>query len=98
MGVKLPSLTLRVVHRLRVYENGVLRRIFGPKGEQVARGRRRLHNLELHNLYESRNIIRVIKLGRMRKAGHVARMGEMSNAYSILVGKLECKGPLGRRR
>jgi hypothetical protein len=64
----------------------VLRRIFGPKKEEVAGGWRRLHNEELHNLYASPNIIRVIK-SRMRWAGHVERLGEMRNLDPILVGK-----------
>jgi hypothetical protein len=71
-----------------VFENRVLRRIFGPKREEVVGGWRRLRNEELHNVYASPNIIiRVTKSRRMRRAGHVARMGAMRNAYSILVGK-----------
>jgi hypothetical protein len=70
-----------------VFENRVLRRIFGPKREEVAGGWRKLHNEKLHNLCPSTNIIRVIKSRRMRCAGHVARMGQMRNAYNILVGK-----------
>jgi hypothetical protein len=65
----------------------VLRRIFGPKREVVAGGWRRLHNEMLHNLYASPHIIRVIKSGSMRWASQVVRMGEMRNAYNILVGK-----------
>jgi hypothetical protein len=76
----------------------VLRRIVGPKGEEVAGGWRRLHNHELQNLYTSLNIIRIIKSRRVRREGHVARMGEMKNAYNILVGKSEGKRPLGRHR
>jgi hypothetical protein len=68
------SLTLREEHRLRVFENRVLRRIFGPQGDEVIGGWRKLHN-ELHNLYGSPSIITIIKSGRMRWAGHVARMG-----------------------
>jgi hypothetical protein len=71
-----------------VFENRVLRKIFGPKREEVAGGWRRLHNEELHNLYASPNIIRVIKSGRMRWARHVTRMGEIRNAFNISVGKL----------
>jgi hypothetical protein len=81
---------------LRVFENRVLRRIFGPKREEVAGGWRRLHNEELHNLYASPNIIRVIKSRKMRWVGRVIRMGNMRNAYRILGGKFEGKRPLGR--
>jgi hypothetical protein len=81
-----------------VFENRVLRRIFGPKRDQVVGGWKRLHNEELHNLYTSANIITVIKVRRMRWAGHVTCMGELRNAYSMLVGKPEGKGPLRRLR
>jgi hypothetical protein len=74
--------------RLRVFENRVLRRTFGLKREQVARGKRILYNKELHNLHTSPNIIRVIKSRRKRCAEYVARMGEMGNTYKILVGNL----------
>jgi hypothetical protein len=70
------SLTLREEHRLRVFENRVLRRIFGPKRDGVTREWRKFNSEELHNLYSSANIIRQIKSKRMRWAGHVARMGE----------------------
>jgi hypothetical protein len=83
-------------HTLRVFENRVLRGVFGPKREEVAGGWRRLHNEELHNLYVSQNIIKVIKSRRMRWAGHVACMGEMRNTYNILVGKREGKRSLAR--
>jgi hypothetical protein len=81
-----------------VFENRVLRRIFGPKRDEVMGDRRKLHNEELHNLYFSPHIIRMIKSRRMRWAGHVARMEEKKNAYRILVGKPELvsavsKGP-----
>jgi hypothetical protein len=72
-----------------VSENRVLRRIFGPKREEVAGSWRRLHNEELHNLYVSLNFIRVVKLRRMMLAVHVARMGDL--AYKILIGKPERK-------
>jgi hypothetical protein len=75
-GCETWSLTLREEHSWRVFENRVLRRIFGPKREEVAGGWRSLHD-ELHNLYTSPNFIRVIISGRMRWAGNVARMGEM---------------------
>jgi hypothetical protein len=69
-----------------VFENRALRRIFGPKKDEVTGEWRRLHNEELHDLYSSPNIIRVLKSRRMRWAGHVARMGEKRGAYRILVG------------
>jgi hypothetical protein len=81
-----------------VFENRVLRKIFGPKRDEVIRGWRKLHNEELHNLYYSPSIIRIIKSRRMRWAGHVERMGEKRNACRILVGKTEGKRPLGRPR
>jgi hypothetical protein len=92
------SLTLREGHRLRVFENKVLRRIFGLKRDEVTGEWRKLHNEELHDLYSSQSIIRIIKARRMRWAGHVARMGEKRNAYRLLVGKPEEKRPLGRLR
>jgi hypothetical protein len=82
-------------HGLKVFENRVLRRIFGPKRDEVEEGWRRLHNEKLRNLYASSNIIRAIKSRRMKLAAHVARMEQMTNACNILVGKPE---PLGRRR
>jgi hypothetical protein len=83
--------------RLRVFENRVLRRIFGLKRDEVTGGWRKLHNEELHGLYSSPSIVRVINARRMRWAGHVARMGEMRAAY-ILVGRPEGRRPLGRPR
>jgi hypothetical protein len=68
---------------LRVFENRALRRIFGPKRDQVTGGWRKLHNDELHNFYSSPSIIRKIMSRRMRWAGHVARMGDKINAYTI---------------
>jgi hypothetical protein len=99
-GCETWSLTLKEEHRLRVFENRVLRGIFGPKGNKVIGGWRKLHNEELHNLYgsPSTSIIRVIKSRRMRWAGHVTQMEEMRNADRIWVGKLEGKRPLGRPR
>jgi hypothetical protein len=67
-------------HRLRVFENRVLRRIFAPKGDKMTGDWRKLHNEELHNFYSSPNIIRMIKSKRMRWAGQVERMGEKRNA------------------
>jgi hypothetical protein len=72
-----------------VFENRVLRRIFGPKRDEVTSDWRKLHNKELHDLYSSPSIIRIIKSRRIRCAGHVARMGEKKNAYTLLVGKPE---------
>jgi hypothetical protein len=89
---------LREECRLRVFENRVLRRIFGPKRDEVTGEWRRLHNEELHALYSSQNIIRVIKSRRLRWAGHVARMGERKGAYRSLVGKPEGRRPLGTPR
>jgi hypothetical protein len=89
---------LREEHGLRVFENRVLRRIFGPKRDEVTGECRKLHNEELHALYSSPSIIIMIKSRRMRWAGHVARMGEKRNAYRLLVGKPEGKRPLGRSR
>jgi hypothetical protein len=91
------SLTLREEHRLRVFENRVLRRIFGPKREEE-RSLRKLHSDELHNLYSSPNIVSVITPRRMRWAEHVARMGEEREIYRILVGRPEGRRPLGRPR
>jgi hypothetical protein len=81
-----------------VFENRVLRGIFGPKRYEVTGGWRKLHNEELHNLYASPSIIRMIKSRRMRWAGHVASVGEKRNAYRILVEMPEGKRPLGRPR
>jgi hypothetical protein len=84
-GCQTWSLTLREEHRLRVSENRELRRKFGPKREEDG-SCRKLHNDELHNLYSSPNIVRVIKSRRMRWAGHVARMGEGRVVYRVLLG------------
>jgi hypothetical protein len=92
------SLTLREEHRLRVFENRVLRRIFGPKRDEVTGGWRKLHNEELHGVYSSPSIVRVIKARRMRCVGHRARMGEVRGAYYILVGRPEGRRPLRRPR
>jgi hypothetical protein len=81
-----------------VFENKVLRRIFGSRRDEVTGEWRKLHNEELHDLYCSPSIIRIMKSKRMRWAGHVALMGEKRNAYSLLVEKLEEKRPLGRPR
>jgi hypothetical protein len=81
-----------------VFENRVLRGIFGPKTDEVTREWRKLHSGELHNLYSSPHIIRQIKSRRMRWAGHVARMGEGRNVCRVLVGKPKGKRPLERPR
>jgi hypothetical protein len=81
-----------------VFENRVLRRIFGPKRDEVTVQWRKLHNGELHNLYSSPNIIRRIKSRRMRWAGHMARTGEGRNVYRVSVGKPEGERPLERPR
>jgi hypothetical protein len=96
-GCETWSLTLREEHRLRVFENRVLRRIFGPKREED-RSWRKLHNDELHSLYSSPNIVRVIKSRGMRWAGHVARMGKGRGVDRVLIGRSEGKRPLGRPR
>jgi hypothetical protein len=82
---------------LRVFENGVLRRVFGPKKDEVTREWRKLQNEELKDQFSS-NIFRVIKSRRMRWAGHVARIGEERGVYRVLVGKPEGNRPLGRPR
>jgi hypothetical protein len=79
-----------------VLKNKALRRIFGPMREEVPNGSRRLHNEELHNLYASPNIIKVIKSRRTRYAEHAVRMGQIRNAHRILIGKHEGKRPLRR--
>ena len=89
------SLTSKGERRLRVFENRVLRRIFGPKGYEVTGEWRKLHNEELNDLYSSPNIVWVIKSRRMRWAGHLARMGENGGEYRVLAGKPEGKRPLG---
>jgi hypothetical protein len=97
-GCETWSLTLREEHRLRVFEDRVLRSIFGPKRDEVIGEWRKLHNEELCDLYSSPSIIRIIKSRRMRWVEHVARMGEKRNAYRLLVGKPEGKRPVGRPR
>jgi hypothetical protein len=81
-----------------VFENRVLRRIFGPKRDEVTGGWRKLHNEKPHGLYSSPSIVSVFKARRMRWAGHVARMGEVRGAHNILVGRPEGRRPLGRPR
>ena len=97
-GCETWSLTLREEHRLRMFENKVLRKIFGAKRDEITGGWRKLHNAELHALYSSPNFIRNLKSRRLRWAGHVERMEQFRNAYRVLVGKPESKKPLGRPR
>jgi hypothetical protein len=84
-------LTLKEERRLRVFENRVLRRIFGPKRDEVTEEWRKLHNEKLNGLYSLLNTVWVIKSKRLIWAGHVARMGEGRGVYRVLVGKLEGK-------
>jgi hypothetical protein len=97
-GCETWSLTLREEQRLRLFENRVLKRIFGPKRDEVMGEWRKLHNGELHILYSTPDIIRQIKLKRIRWAGHVGHMGEGRNVYRVLMGKPEGKRPLERSR
>ena len=97
-GCEIWSLTSREERTLRVFENRVLRRIFGPKRDEMKGEWRKLHNEELRDVYCSPSIVRVIKSRRMRWAGHVACMGERRGVYRVLVGKPEGKKPLGRPR
>jgi len=97
-GCETWSLTLREERNLRVFENMLLSRIFGPRRDEVTGEWRRSHNVELNDLYTSPNIVRVTKSRRMRWAGHVARMGEERGVYRVLMGKQEGKRPLGRPR
>jgi hypothetical protein len=96
-GCETWSLTLGEEHRLRVFENRVLMKIFGPKREEDGSWRK-LRNDELHELYSSPNMVRVIKARRLRWAGHVARMGDGRGVYRVLVGRLKGKRSLGRPR
>jgi len=97
-GYETWSLTLREERKLRVFENKVLRRIFGPRSEEVTGEWRRLHDEELNDLYCSPNTVWVIQSRRMRWAGHVVRMVEERGVYRVLVWKPEGKKPLGRPR
>jgi hypothetical protein len=89
---------LREERRLGVFENRVLRRIFGLKRDEITGEWRKLHNEELHDLYTSPTIVQVIESRRMRWAGHVAQMGKGRGVYRVLVGKPVEKRPLGRPR
>jgi len=97
-GCETWSLTLREERRLRVFENRVLRGIFGLKRDELTGAWRKLHNEELSDLYSSPSIVRVIQSRRIRWAGHVALMVENRDVYRVLVGKPEGKRPLGRLR
>ena len=97
-GCETWSLTVGEERRLGVFENRVLRRIFGPKKEEVKGEWRKLHNEELNDLYCSPNFVRVIKSRRMRWAGHMARMWEKRAVYRVLVGKPKGERPLRRLR
>jgi hypothetical protein len=97
-GCETWSLTLRKERRLRVFENRVLRRVFGPKRDEVTGEWRKLNDEKLNDLYSLPNIVRLVKSRRMRWAGHVARMGEDRGVHRMLVGKPAGKRPLGRRR
>jgi hypothetical protein len=97
-GCETWSLTLREERRLRMFENRVLRRVFGPKRVEVTGEWRKLHNGELNDLYSLPNIVWMVKSRRMRWAGHVARMGEDSGVHRVLVGKPEGKRSLGTPR
>ena len=97
-GCETWSLTLREGCRLRVFENRVLRRVFGPKRDKLTGEWRKLHNEELTDTYSLPNIVRVVKSRRMRWAGHVAHMGERRGVHRALGGKPEGKRPLGRPR
>jgi hypothetical protein len=92
------SLRLREERRLKVFENRLLRRVFGPKRDEVTGELRKLHIEELNDLYSLPNIVRVVRSRSMRWAGHVARMGERRGVNRILVGKPERRRPLGRPR
>jgi hypothetical protein len=91
-------LAVRAECRLRVFENTVLRRISGPKRDELTAEWRKLHNEEINDLYSSSNIVQVNKLRRMRLAGHVGHMGESRSVHRFLLGKPEGKRPLGRSR
>jgi hypothetical protein len=97
-GCETWSVTLREQHRLWVFENRVLRKIFGPKRDDVTGEWRKLHSEELNNWNSLSNIIMQFKSRLIRSAGHVARMREERKVYNVLVGKPEGKGPLERPR
>jgi len=94
----LDNVTLREERTLRVFENRVLRRVFGSKRDEVTGEWRKLHNKNLRDLYSLPNIVRVVKSRRMRWVGHVARMGEGRGVHRVLVREPEGKRPLGKPR
>ena len=97
-GCETWSLTLREERRLTVFKNTVLRKVFGPKRDELTGEWRKLHNEKLNDLYSLPNIVRVVKSRRMRSAGLAARMGVDRGVHRVLVGKTEGKRTLGRRR
>ena len=97
-GCETWSLTLREERRLRVFENRVLRRVSGPKRDEVTGEWRKLHNEKLSDLYSLPNILRVVKSRRMRWEGYVVHMGEGRGVHRVVVGKPEGKRPSGRPR
>jgi len=97
-GCETWSLKLREERRLRVFENRVFGRIFGPRRDEVTGERRKLHDEEPNGLYSSLKFVRVIKSRRIRWVGNVARMGERRSVHRVLVGKHKGKRPLGRPR
>jgi len=90
------STTLADEHKLRVFESKVLRKIYGPKRDEMTGEWRRLHNEEQQGLYDSPDVVKIMKSRRLRWAGHVARMGKKRRLYSILVGRPDGRRPLGR--
>jgi hypothetical protein len=97
-GREVWSLTLRKKHKLKVFENRMLRNIFGPYRDEVRREWRRVHNEEFYALYASPNIIGVIKSRKKTWAGHVARLWYKRGSYRVLVGRPDSKRPLGKRK
>jgi len=97
-GCETWSLTLREERRLRVFENRVLRKVLGPKRDEVTGEWRKLHNEELNDLYSLPNIVRLVKSRRMRWVGHVPRMGENRGVHRVLVGKPEGKRQIGETK
>ena len=95
--ISLFTVAIHVKRRLRVFENSVMRGVFGPERDEVTGEWRKLHNEELSDLYSLPNIVRVVK-SRKRWAGHVVRMGQGRGVYRVLVGKPEGKRPMGRPR